>query len=72
MIFIEKVNNKIGKKLKQLREKDRKTQKELALIFGVTPATISYYEAGFRVPSDRIKKKYALYFDISIEDIFFN
>ena len=71
MIVIEKVNTKIARKLRSLREKSGKTQKELADIMDISISAISMYENGERVPSDKVKKQYALLFDASIEDIFF-
>lgn len=47
------------------------TQQELAVLFGVTPASISYYETGTRIPSDKVKKQYSLFFDKPVDDIFF-
>lgn len=71
MGVIEKVNNKVGNKLRSLRIKKNMTQQELATLFGVTHASVSYYEAGTRVPSDRVKKQYSLLFNQSVDDIFF-
>lgn len=71
MIVIEKVNTKIARKLRNLREKSGKTQKELANIMDISISSISMYENGERIPSDKVKKQYALLFDVSIEDIFF-
>nr|DAL26945.1 MAG TPA_asm: helix-turn-helix domain protein [Caudoviricetes sp.] len=71
MVVIEKVNTKIARKLRNLREKSGKTQKELADIMNLSTSAISMYEMGERVPSDKVKKQYALLFDVSIEDIFF-
>lgn len=72
MIIIEKVNTKIARKLRNLRERSGKTQKELADIMDISISAISMYENGERIPSDKVKKQYALLFDVSIEDIFFN
>lgn len=71
MVVIEKVNTKIARKLRKLREDSGKTQKELADIMNISISAISMYENGERVPSDKVKKQYALLFDVSIEDIFF-
>lgn len=71
MVDIEKINTKIGRKLRYLREKSGKTQKELADIMNLSTSAISMYEMGERIPSDKVKKQYALLFDVSIEDIFF-
>lgn len=37
----------------------------------ISISAISMYENGERIPSDKVKKQYALLFDVSIEDIFF-
>lgn len=71
MINIEKVNSKLGIKLKYLRESKGKTQKELADILGLGVSTISMYEIGARVPSDRVKKQYSSFFNKSVDEIFF-
>lgn len=71
MSVIEKVSSKVGNKLRGLRLQKNMTQKELAVLFGVTPASISYYETGTRIPSDKVKKQYSLFFDKPVDDIFF-
>lgn len=71
MVLIEKINTKIGRKLRLLRGKSGKTQKELADIMNLSTSAISMYEMGERVPSDKVKRQYALLFDVSIEDLFF-
>ena len=71
MIVIEKISTKVGNKLRKLRVEKNMTQQELAYVFGVTPASISFYETGTRVPSDKVKKQYSLLFNQSVDDIFF-
>lgn len=71
VVVIEKVNKKLGNKLRRLRVQKNMTQQELAILFGVTPASISYYETGTRVPSDKVKKQYSLFFNKPVDDIFF-
>lgn len=61
----------IGNKLRILRIEKNKTQKDIANLFGITEGAIGMYEQGRRVPNDVIKKKYALYFDKSVDEIFF-
>ena len=56
MVVIEKVNTKIARKLRSLREKSGKTQQELADAFGVSVSSIGMYEIGMRVPTDKVKK----------------
>ncbi|WP_326831230.1 helix-turn-helix transcriptional regulator [Anaerococcus porci] len=71
MVVIEKVNKRLGNKLRRLRENNGKTQKSLSELFGISVSAISMYETGYRVPSDDIKKKYAAYFNVPVGDIFF-
>lgn len=71
MIKIEKTNTKLANKLKRLRVQKDKTQKQLAEIFDVSVSAISSYEVGDRVPSDKIKAKYSLFFGKTVDDIFF-
>lgn len=61
--------NKISEKLKILRG-DR-SQKEVAEALGITPAALSNYEQGIRVPRDETKKEIAKFYGVSIEEIFF-
>lgn len=48
------------------------TQQQLADAFGLSVSAVSMYEMGKRVPSDAIKRKYSMFFDKDIENIFFN
>lgn len=60
---------KVGKRLIKLRGK--KSRKEIAKALGVSVSAIAMYELGKRLPRDEIKKKIALLFNSSVEDIFF-
>lgn len=71
MSVIEKVSTKVGNKLRKLRVEKSMTQQELADTLGISVSTVSSYELGSRVPSDKVKKQYSLYFNRSIEDLFF-
>ncbi len=62
---------KVGNKLRRLRVQKNMTQQELADTLGLSVSAISSYELGVRVPSDKVKKQYSLYFNRSIEDLFF-
>ncbi|MGI6041007.1 MAG: helix-turn-helix transcriptional regulator [Candidatus Alectryocaccobium sp.] len=62
--------NKIGDRLIKLR--GSRTQKEIAKAVGVEPMAISYYESGKRIPRDEIKKKLANYYNVTVQDIFFD
>lgn len=60
---------KVGERLAVLR--GSRTQKEVAEAIGVTPAAISMYEQGIRMPGDNIKLKLAKYYKRSVITIFF-
>ena len=68
---IEKVSTKVGNKLRKLRVEKNMTQQELADTLGISVSTVSSYELGTRVPSDKVKKQYSLFFNTSIEGLFF-
>lgn len=61
---------KYSKKIKNLRIDSGRTQKEIANIFNLTPAVISLYENGRRVPSPIIMQKYVVLFNKSVDEIF--
>lgn len=58
-------------KLRELRVKNKLTQKELAEIIGVTPDYISQIERG-RIPGMETAIKIADLFGLTIDEIFFN
>ena len=57
----------IGTRLKQLLEKKRITQKELAIKVGCTEAAISHYIKGDRVPRARVLTQIAIALDTTSE-----
>lgn len=59
----------IGKRIKELREKNNMTQKDLSKIIGVTDRSIGYYESGQRVPPPDILDKLAEFFSVSVDYI---
>ncbi len=59
----------IGEKLTKLRG-DR-TQKDIAEAVGITVSALSNYENDYRIPKDEVKKKLSVYYNTSIEEIFF-
>ena len=61
------MENILGIRIKQLREKHSMTQKELAKKLNVSNSTMSQYESGVRVPSDTTKLKIASLFDVSTD-----
>lgn len=60
----------LGDKLKMLR--GNRTQKEVAEAVGVSKQAISTYENNQRAPSDKVKKRLAEFFGVSIEHLFFD
>lgn len=61
----------IGKKLRELRGVHR-TQAEVADAIGVTPAAISMYENGERLPGDQTKIALARYYGVPVGELFYN
>lgn len=59
----------IGNRLKTLRG-ERKVE-EVASALGISRSALSMYESGHRVPRDEIKVKIAMYYETSIEAIFY-
>jgi len=58
-------------RLAEFRKKKKLTQKELAKTLKLSQSAIAMYEIGRRRPSLDKAKKIAEYFNVSIEDIFF-
>lgn len=61
---------KIAMNLKSLR--GNTSQAEVARAIGITPAAMTNYEQGIRIPRDEVKKKIAEYYGVTVESIFFN
>lgn len=62
----------IGKKIKELRNKNKYTQKELAEKVGVTKSTIAAYENDSRLPSYDVLIKMSEIFRTSIDALLLN
>lgn len=60
----------IPERLKILR--GDKTQKEIADSIGISQSTYAMYETGERTPSDENKRKLALLFHKTVQEIFFD
>ena len=56
----------IGDRIKDLRESEGLTQIQLSKKLNISNTTLSQYESGVRVPSDEIKIKIAIIFDVSL------
>lgn len=63
-------SKEIGKRLLKLR--GEKTQQQVANDLGLTVSAIGMYERGERIPRDEIKARIAIYYNCSVEDIFFS
>lgn len=60
---------KVGNKIKEYRELNKMTQKDIAEILGVEPATISKYEAGTIEPSIESLKNLAETFNVTVDEL---
>ena len=56
-----------GEKLRELRKRNKLTQKELASMIGITKSVVSFYELGDRTPSPDILRKLAQIFHVSAD-----
>ena len=59
----------LGEKIKKYREAKKITQAEIAELLGVSPATVSKYEAGTLEPNIESIKKLSELFDVSIDEL---
>lgn len=57
----------LGERLKILIEEKGIDQKKFAEIFSLSPTTVSGYVTNYRSPNDELKKKFADYFDVSLD-----
>ena len=60
-------NNTFATRIKELRNKNNLTQKDIADKLGITPTGISYWESGTAVPNYETLKKVAILFNVSID-----
>lgn len=63
--------NKIGSRLKDLREDRGQSKKFVAQSVGISYRAICAYEYGERVPIDSVKVKLAEHFGTTVESIFY-
>ena len=59
----------IGKKIKAYRESKKMTQKEIAEVLGVEPATVSKYESGMLEPNLESLKRLSDVFEVYVDDL---
>lgn len=64
---MDKLENKLGNRLKDLRIENRKTQEQVAKDLGSTKATIGRYEIGSREPKTDMLNALADYFDVTTD-----
>lgn len=57
----------LGEKIKQLREKEQYSQKDLGLKLGISPSTIGMYEQNRRSPDKDMLLKIANTFNVSVD-----
>lgn len=62
--------NIIGKRIKQLRDKNNLSQKRVSESIGVSNVQLSRYESGSRQPDYETLQKIADYFEVSIDYLF--
>lgn len=59
----------LGKRLKELRG-DRNREK-VAEVVGISSSALGMYECNKRIPRDDVKKKLADFYNVSIQQLFF-
>jgi len=64
------MNETIAKRLVQLR--GDKPRKEVAADLGISVSALSMYENGHRMPRDDVKKRIAVYYSKTVEELFFD
>lgn len=69
MVKVTAVSKKIGKNVRELRERKGITQEELALEAGLNRAYIGYIERGERNPSTETLVKIAKALKVSAKDL---
>lgn len=64
------LKKRLGKRIQELRIKEKLTQSELAEIVGIATKHQSCIETGKNYPSAELVEKYAKAFNIEVEEIF--
>jgi len=59
----------LGKRLRELR--GHRNREKVAADLGISPSAIGMYECGKRIPRDGIKKKIANYYNLTVQQLFF-
>ena len=61
---------RLGEKIRQLRQRDGRTQEALAVEIGVTAQAVSRWEKGICYPDMELLPSIANYFGVSIDELF--
>lgn len=61
------MNKLFGKRLKELRKEKKLSQEKFGELMNIHHRTISYYEAGERMPSPETLNLFADFFDVSVD-----
>lgn len=64
-------NQKIAKRLRELRESKQVSREIVANTVGIAVSTLAMYELGERIPRDEIKIQLARYYDTTVDALFF-
>ncbi len=64
-------SKRIGQTIKELRTERGLTETALAKELGISQSAITMYETGNRVPRDEIKIRMAVFFERTVESIFY-
>lgn len=68
--MITKNDKRLGKRIRQLRRKDKLTQEQLADRVKVTPKYIQYIESAKRIPSLKLLYRVARALGVKVKDLF--
>lgn len=68
--MITKSDKRLGKRIRQLRKKNKLTQEQLAEKVRVTPKHIQYIESAKRIPSLKLLYKIARVLKVKVRDLF--
>jgi len=61
---------RLSKRLKELR--GERSQEEVASAVEISRSALGMYESGERIPRDEVKVRLAKYYNVSVQDLFFN
>ena len=65
-------NAKAGRKIRIYRNCAELTRAELAKRLGISASAVSMYERAQRRPTDEVKEKYANYFKVTVQELFYD